>query len=129
MVPLVPDVGVAELHVVKELFLEVLEHHAVVFHLDEVHDPVRPRVLVWAEGEEHVEVVGALVHLVAGLPEVVGAGVPKALAAGVLDKHPVGLEGFDEDPGELGVDDALLERVVHVDDRSVEPKKLQVAWI
>jgi len=43
----------------------------------------------------------------------------------VLEEHPVGLEGFDEDPGELGVDDALLERVVHVHDRSVEPKNRQ----
>jgi len=54
LVPLVAHVGMAELHVVKEFFLEVLEHHAAVLHLDEVHHPVRPGVLVRTERQEHV---------------------------------------------------------------------------
>ena len=39
------DEGMAEAHVVKEL---VLEHHALVFDLDEVHHLVIPGVFVGA---------------------------------------------------------------------------------
>ena len=58
--------GVAEAQVVAELLFELLEQHALVADFDEVEHFVRPSVFVGSEGEEHVEVIRALRHLVAG---------------------------------------------------------------
>ena len=122
IIPDVSDVGVPEAHVVSEFFLEVLEQHDFVFNLYEVQDPVRPRVIVWSEREEHVDVVSALVHLVPRLEEVVWACVPEAPAAGAIYEHPVGLQGLDDNFRKFCINDFPPEGVVHVRDVFVEPE-------